>query len=456
MIQEARHALKHNNSVLLQLPTGGGKTVLASSMLGGAAEKGKRSWFICHRRELVDQTAGTFKKFGIDFGFIASGYPFNPNATVQICSIDTLKGRVLKMHPEQLPDLAVWDETHHIAAAGWSRVKDYLTDAKHVGLSATPQRLDGKGLGEWFDHMAIGPSVEELMRRGFLSDYKVFAPITVDLSGIHTRMGDYVKSELEGALDTRKITGDIVRHWKKYAQGKKTIGFAVSVKHSEHIVEAFLEAGVRAKHLDGKTNKLERKQATIAFARGEIDVLFNVDLFGEGYDLAAQAGMDVTVESVILARPTQSLALHLQQIGRALRRKDYPAIILDHAGNCMRHGLPDDERDWSLYSTKRKRKKSDDDGTVQAKQCPTCFYVHKPSPTCPNCGHVYEVANRDIEHVDGELVELDKEALRREKKREQGQARTLEDLITLGISRGYKNPRFWAQKIMQSRQGKGF
>ena len=355
VVAATRQALRSYRKVIIQAATGFGKTVIAAFMAKNASKKDKRLYFICHRAELVYQTHLTFNKVGIDHGFIASGFTPDYDQKIQICSIETLKRRLDKVPP---PDICLWDEAHHTGAAGWAAVQAYYEKAFHIGLSATPWRLDGKGLGRWFDKMICGPSMAWLIENKFLSEYKIYAPSTPDLSGVHTRMGDFKQDELEAAVDNSVLVGNIVKHYLKYARGKKTILFAVSIKHSKRIVAEFKASGVRAVHLDGTTPKAERKQASILFAQGRIDVLCNVDLFGEGYDLAAQSGMEVNIEAAILARPTQSLSLFLQQCGRSLRYSlNKIAIILDHAGNTMRHGLPDDDRECHLKVKIRKRKK---------------------------------------------------------------------------------------------------
>ena len=451
VLNDTRIALRTNRNVLVQAATGFGKTVLAAKMSGSANDKGKRLYFICHRSELIYQTHLTFNKVGIQHGFIAAGFTPEYHQKIQICSIDTLKRRFKDI---PIPDLCIWDEAHHVGAAGWSAVHGFYDKAFHVGLSATPHRLDGKGLGQWFNHMVCGPSVSWLIDNKRLSDYRLIStPVEPDLSSVKTRMGDFKKDELNAAVDTATLTGNIVKHYLKYARGKKTILFAVSIKHSLHLVEQFKANGIMAVHLDGKTPKDERKIASRAFAQGHIDILCNVGLFGEGYDLAAQSGMDVNIECVIDAAPTQSLSLCLQKWGRALRPKDYPAIILDHAGNWKRHGLPDQDREWSLDGEDRK-KKADSSDSVVVKQCPECYHVHFPKPVCPECGHVYKVEGRKIEEEDGELIEIDKEQARREAKRDQYEADSLDKLIELGRSRGYKNPAKWAAHVYTARLAK--
>jgi len=446
IIRDTRLALREHNSVLIQAPTGSGKTVLSAEMLGKASYKGKRSFFICHRAELIEQSSKTFEKVGIPHGFIANGYAPDPWQPVQICSIDTLKNRYNKIQP---PDLCIWDESHHLAAAGWAKVHGAYDKAKHVGLTATPERLDGKGLGDWFSHMIKGPSVSWLIESGFLADYKAFAPSIPDLTGVHKRMGDYKHDELEQVMDNNVISGNAISHYLDLVPGKPAVAFCVSIKHSEHVAERFRQAGVMAVHIDGKMNKHDRKIAIDSFRKGDIKVLCNVDIVGEGFDLPS-------LTASILLRPTQSLALYLQQVGRALRTdtgKDN-AYILDHAGNIMKHGLPDEEREWSLDSKKRTGKKKDSEREEPIKVCEKCFGVHAPSPQCPYCGHVYEVKGREIEETDAKLQEIDKAQLKRQRAMEQSQAQSVDDLVVLGQARGYKNPHGWAAYVYAARKSK--
>lgn len=447
IINDAREALRSHNSVLIQAPTGSGKTALSADMIGSASQRNNLSYFICHRAELIEQTSETFRMEGIAHGFIASGMRADPYQNVQICSIDTLKSRVDSLpHPK----FCVWDEAHHVGAGGWARVHGTYSKAKHVGLTATPERLDGKGLGEWFSHMVKGPSVAWLMDEGYLSKYKAYAPSIPDLTGIHKRMGDFAKGELAEAMDTNCITGDAISHYNNLAPGKSAVAFCVSIKHSQHVTEKFNNAGIVAAHIDGKMAKSTRKEIISGFRQGSIKVLTNVDIVGEGFDLPAMGAS-------ILLRPTQSLALYLQQVGRSLRPaegKDH-AVILDHAGNIMRHGLPDEVRDWTLEGRQGKgkgdKKEAED---VNVRQCPKCFYVHVPSPRCPLCGHLYEIKERIPEQVEGELQEVNKELLKKQRRREQGSAQSLEDLVAVGKLRGYKNPHGWASYIYNARKAK--
>lgn len=457
-IDDARSALTRVRSVLIQLPTGGGKTILAAFMLGTARQRGRTAWFIAHRDFLLEQTAQTFDNVGVPYGFIAAGRPFNPAHAVQIVSIGTASRRLDRLTP---PDIIVWDEAHHIAAAGYRKIYQWAAKSRHVGLSATPARLDGKGLDEFFAEMVQGPTVATLMREGHLSQYRAFAPSVPDVSSVYTIAGDYNRGELGHVMDDGQIIGDMVRHYRERADGLRAIYFAVGVDHSKHIAGTFEASGIAARHLDGNSSTAERRQAAIAFAHGDIKVLSNVDLFGEGYDLSAQADCDVTVECVGLARPTKSLALHLQQVGRALRPKHDPAIILDHAGNLLRHGLPDDDRTWSLRGIDRRKAASREGPPVT--QCGSCFGVHRAGlMECPYCGVGRIMEAREVEEVAGELLEIDRAAiLAKEIERkgresaEQFAARTTADLVQLARRRGYKNPGFWAINVMKGRAKHG-
>ena len=207
---------------------------------------------------------------------------------------------------------------HHAVAGSFDKIIRWVEaeGGKVLGLTATPWRLSGEGLDGHFEHMVCGPSVAWLMANGFLSDYRAYAPAAPDLSGIHTLAGDYVKNEIEQVMTGKAIVADCVSHWRRYAAGKRTIGFAVSVEHSTIMAAAFTAAGIPAAHVDATTEPAVRRQHILNFATGHLRVLFNCDLFSEGFDLSAIADRDVTIECVIQARPTKSLTMHLQQLGR--------------------------------------------------------------------------------------------------------------------------------------------
>lgn len=447
-----RLALRQSSSVLTFAPTGFGKTVLAAALIKMIFASGKRVLFCVHRLDLITQTAKTFEKFGIPFSYIAAGYHFNPYHRVHIASIATLKNRLGKIPA----DYVMVDEAHLSAAAGWAKVALHYKgeSARLIGLTGSPERLDGKPLGDVWDTMVMGPSVRWLIDEGHLSRYRAFSPKGVDLSGVHTRGGDYVASEIDELMAGRAVLAGAVRHWRNLAAGKRTIGFAPSVARAEQLAAEFRANGINAVALDGNTPQEERNAAFIAFADRQIDVIMNCQLFCEGFDLAAQVDRDVTIECVLDYSPTQSLARHLQKHGRGLRKKPEPAILLDLVGGFGRLGLPDEERSWSLEGRAKK------DAEIKVSQCPSCFASHSPAPVCPECGHEYAVLaraageGRVLDEVEGELEEIDVEAMRAARKREQGRAQSLDELIGLATARGYKSPEKWAAHIFTARQAK--
>lgn len=445
IIGETRaHMLSGRRSILIRAPTGSGKTLLTAHMLKTSAEKGMGSFFIVHRRELIKQSIRTFSVVGVRHGVVASGFPEDPRHLVQICSIGTLARRYHKL---KRPKLLIWDECHHLAAAGWARIFNQYPDAFHIGLTATPERLDGSGLGRYFDVMVNGPEVSWLIEHGFLAPYKMYAPTYLNLSGVHSRMGDFVKSELATAMDKPSITGDAVREYTKLARGRRAVVFCVSIEHSKHVVAQFQAAGFTAEHVDGETPTEQRDSAIKRFETGETQVLCNVDLFGEGFDLPA-------LEVSILLRPTQSLGLYLQQVGRALRPSPGKthAVILDHAGNCSRHGLPDDVRQWSLEG--REKQSSKQKQIIKVKVCPKCFAAQATGkPACAQCGHVFELQPRQVDQVEGELAEITAKTLKRHDTARHN-AKSYEDLVELGRSRGYRRPELWAKHVHMYRVNK--
>jgi DNA repair protein RadD len=448
-----RVALRSSSSVLAFAPTGFGKTVLAAALIQLLFKAGKRVIFAVHRIDLIKQTAGTFEKFGIPFSYIAAGYHFNPLHRIWIASILTLKNRLGKIPA----DYIFVDEAHLSAAAGWAAVAAHYkgTGAKLIGLTGSPERLDGKPLGDVWDQMVMGPSVRWLIDNGHLSRYRAFAPKgVVDTSGLHTRGGEFVQAEIDALMEGKAVIAGAAKHWRAKADGLRTIAFCPSVARAKEYAEEFTALGIPSVALDAETPQEERARAFIDFADRKLLVIFNCALFCEGFDLAAQVNRDVTIECVMQLSPTQSLAKHLQQLGRGLRKKPDPAILLDLVGNLQRLGLPDDDREWSLEGRKKVTRE------VEAITCEECFATHPPAPVCPECGYRYPKKDagagggRAIEEVDHDIEEIDIEAIRKRRQIEQVQAKTLQDLINLATARGYKSPDKWAAHIWTARQAK--
>lgn len=312
-----------------------------------------------------------------------------------------------------------------------------------LGVTATPRRTDGKGLGECFDRLICGPSMQELIDCEFLKPARVYAPAVIDTSAVHTRMGDFVRGELAAVCDTNTVTGDAISHYRRHAHGLPAIAFCVSVAHAVHVSEQFKAAGYRSEFIEGSMGDSQRKRLIGALGTGGLDVLTSCDLISEGVDVPV-------VSCGIMLRPTQSLTIYLQQVGRCLRPSPrYPeAIILDHAGNCLRHGLHTDDRAWSLDGQPKRPR--DGEQLPPMRQCPACYRVHRPAPVCPDCGHVYVAAGREITEREGELVEAT--ARRNEARAEQAKAQTLEELREIARRRGH-NVR-WADHVFAARQRK--
>jgi len=436
------------HQVLAVAPTGSGKTVCFSALTKEwtQADLYTRVMILVHRRELLAQVSTTLTAWGVEHGLIAPGAPNHKTRRVQIASVQTLVHRLADYAP---PDYIIIDEAHHaIMTSSWGKVLTAWPHAKRLGVTATPQRLSGEPLRGIFSTLVVGPSVKSLMAAGALSTYRLFAPPVHHADKITRRMGDYSRKELSETMNTSTITGDAVQHYHKIAHGKRTMVFCVSVAHAQKVADKFTEAGNRAFSIDGTMSSSHRRSLIAAFTSGEITVLTSCDLVSEGFDLPA-------VEVAILLRPTQSLALHLQQVGRALR--PYPgkvaAIILDHAGNSQRHGLPDDERLWSLDGHVKHKKSDNDEIGVSTKTCPRCYAVMLTiEPTCLECGHEFQ-SERKIVQVEGTLIEVDLVAARKAARRDQGEAITREDLIALGRARNYRWPHLWAEHVLAARKG---
>jgi DNA repair protein RadD len=442
-----REAIRDHQSVLVQCPTGWGKTFLAAIAARGASLKRKRAIFSVHRRQLIKQTAVTFDSIGVQYGYIAAGMPANPFAAVQIASIDTLRNR-LDAWPA---DLLVVDEGHLAAAPTWKNVIDHYKaqGAKIIVLSATPHRKDGKPLRGVADFMVKGPSVRWCIDNDILSDYRAFAPVRPDMSGLHVRAGDYIHSELDAAFEEPQVIGDSITSWRRWAAGKRTIVFQYSRERGKTMCAAANSAGIPAVYIDGETDPDERYRRIMRFANGEAYWLIGVNLFTEGFDLSAQVGREVPIEAGIFNRPCASLAMARQMIGRVMRRKRDPAILLDHVNLMMQHGLPDAEIDWSLDGEVSGGKKSGE-AAIAMCVCKKCFAMFRPTFKCPQCGAIREIDGREIKEIEGELAELDIEHMRalavedferRQKsdmRRQEGMAKDMISLAKIAKERNYK------------------
>lgn len=378
-------------------PCGAGKTIMTGWMIREAEQRNKRSIFFVHRKELIEQTSKTFTALDIPHGIISPTSPFQPELPVQIASVQTLAGRLDKI---PAPDFLICDECHHILAATYQRILDAYQKAFLLGVTATPLRTGGITLCDVFSSMVISLSVDELIKLGNLTRFNYFAPnIGVDLKNVRSNFGEFNNRDLEKVMRKQKIIGGIVEHYQKLAADKSAICYCVNVHHSKTIAQAFRDAGISAAHCDGDTPKNVRANIVEDFRNGRIKVLCNAELFGEGFDVP-------NCQAVILARPTQSLTLFIQQSMRALRPDpndpDKVAIIIDHVQNYLRHGLPNKNHDWSLEPNLEKTPQE-----APMKICPQCnAVIPLGSRICPQCQFEFDF-DRDITEYQGNLVKID-------------------------------------------------
>jgi superfamily II DNA or RNA helicase len=303
---------KHSN-VMFQLPTGGGKTVVLTQIAKDHVERGITVMVLVHRYELITQTAQKFLSLGLHFSIIQAEHRYVHGLKLYIASVQTLSRRLGKTTLPKDVGLIIVDEAHHATADSYNKIYEYYPNAKILGVSATPVRTDGKGFSKLFTELVPGVTVKKLMDEGFLVKPKIFAPPKeLDFKGVKVSKGDYDSTQALELLEQNYSYGDFIESWKTLANGKRTVAFAINVNHSKTICEAYNNAGIKARHIDGETPPEERKTILRLFSAGQIDVLCNVGIVTEGFDLPA-------IECVQLIRPTKSLSLYLQMVGRGLR-----------------------------------------------------------------------------------------------------------------------------------------
>jgi superfamily II DNA or RNA helicase len=370
---------------------------MAGYIASSATARWNVTWIIVHRIELVEQTIKTFSAMGVECGVVAAGYTLDVSAKVQVAMIGTLANRVDKLPP---PNLILIDEAHHAVAATWKRLLARFPSVVQIGFTATPERLDGRGLSEQFDELVIGPTPRWLIDNHHLSPYQAFSPASgVGEDDLTVRAGEFATESVVAAMDKPTVTGSAIDEYQKHLAGKRAIVFCASRKHASNVCTAFNAAGIVAEYVDGATPKSERRDAMVRFSAGETLVLVNVDLFAEGVDVPDAVG-------VILLAHTMSLGKYLQRVGRALRFvAGKVAIIIDHVGSIRRFGLPCAHREWSLEGRKRGKSTPKE---IQDMQCQECDGWFPPARVCPGCGHVVPVKERlrFLKHVPGELVEV--------------------------------------------------
>lgn len=424
-----------SRNVCCVLPTGAGKSIVVSEIVKNSFANRMKVAVIAHRNELVSQMASHLARRGIPHKVIASnptisaiirnesrefGKSFvNPSSPIAVIGVDTLMSRAEDL-TEWSKQICLWiiDECHHLVRGNkWGHAVEMFPNAYGLGVTATPKRADGQGLSRnsngYMDGIVVGPTMRQLIEFGNLSDYEIVCPksdLNVDNLDV-CKNGDWDSKRLKQVAKESKIVGDVVANYKKYAAGRRAIVFATDIETAGNISDSFNEAGFRAGSVNGKSQLAYREQCLEQFKTGQMQVLVNVDLFDEGFDVPQ-------CDVVIMARPTMSLGKYLQEIGRALRpAPGKTALIIDHVSNVVRHGLPDKPQRWTIEATEKRKKTEKDPDEIELTTCKNCLKPYEKFRTaCPYCGAekpLPEPRERSVEMVDGDLILLDRSVLER-------------------------------------------
>lgn len=401
-------------------PCGSGKSVVIAEIARKTTLKGNHVLFLVHRKELIDQIKNTFETHGVAMQYVLFGM------------VQTI---VRKLDKIVKPNLIITDENHHSLAKSYKTIYEYFADVPRLGFTATPVRLNGSGLGDVNDLLIEGVSVDWLIKNKRLTPYKYYAPALIDTSILKMNsMSEFSKGSIDKALEQKAIYGDVIKHYQKLADGEQAIVYCHSIESSMKTAELFKEAGYQSAHIDGKTNKQERDDIIEKFRNHDIQILTNVDLIGEGFDVP-------DCSTVIMLRPTKSLSLFIQQAMRGMRYKPNKiSTIIDHVGNVNEHGLPNMPRKWSLKSKKSNKK----DDVEPIKECPNCFgiYPSEKGNICPYCGHEIPKEERaseleTIENAELQEMKLDLD-IGKYGSMEPEEAESISDLYKMADARGYK------------------
>lgn len=445
VIENLRQAFRSYDRVLTALPTGTGKTVIASYIVKGLADRGKQVWFVCHKSFLLEQASAKLRECGVRHGLVATGRHPDPRHNVLVCSLGVLRNRIDALKP---PDWIILDEAHHASATTWAKLFELYPKAKFLGLTATPERPDGTGLDAYFQTIVSGASMAELIAWNRDHPGEGLCPFDIFLSpgsgqystAKHNSKGEFDLNDVGQMMNDRKIMGDAVAEYKSHAMGRRFLTFAPTIAVSERVAEAYRNDGIRCVHLDGSNDKREIRSALQDFERGNIDGISSVNLFLEGLDVRS-------VQCIQQLRPTESIVVYLQSLGRGLRSGLGKAncIILDHVGNVggwngpewvPKHGRPDDPREWSLEG----RRKRQSEKPLALWECGRCHTANSAAyAICKSCGEPKKVKLRKEIDVDtsASLERLDLEAIQSAQKKDQASARTVEEMVQkLGYSEG--------------------
>ena len=430
---------------ILLAPTGFGKTAAAVEIVRLSICQGRKVWFLAHLEEILQDTSSRLMDAGISHGHIRANRLANYTSQVQVVSVQT----AVRRSGLPRPDLVIVDECHLAVADSYKKVIQAAGSPLLLGLTGTPQRLDGRGLNEVFDRLVPTCSTAQLIDEGLLAPVRLFRPPGVDLSGLGKRGGDYDQGQAGAILGKPAAVGDALSHWKRHCQGRRGVAFCTTICHAEAVAQQWRSAGFRAMAVHGGSQGDQRREAIEGLRAGRLDLVACAQLWIAGVDVPE-------INTVIWLRPTSSLTAWLQGNGRGLRIADGKSdlVIIDHVGNSdpQRLGHPLIEYEWTLEG---RIGKTDREKAPSVRVCPKCFAcLPSGKPRCGECGHEFTPERRELQHVDGQLVEVSADQLKRETRREQGEARTVEDLVQIGKRRGMKNPTAWARHVMAARQNR--
>jgi superfamily II DNA or RNA helicase len=405
LIDKARKQIADKN-VMIVSPPGSGKSVVISEIIKRATEKGGKVLFLVHRKELIEQITSSLIRHEVNLSH------------VDLLTVGKAKNRLSVI---KKPTLIITDEGHHGKANTYQAIYNYFEDVPRLGFTATPWRMNGSGFTDTYDVMVEGKSVQWLIDNQRLANCRYYSLLSIDASKLKTRNGEYTSQSIDEAFG-KAIYGNVVKEYRQIADGQKAILYAHSIEASKSFSNEFNQVGVVSVHVDSKTPKIERERIMQAFRDGEIQVLCNVDLISEGFDVP-----DCSV--TILCRPTKSLVLYLQQSMRSMRyQPDKTAIIIDCVVNWQIHGLPYTPHNWNEYFQGGWKKARKTENTVQAKQCPDCSAMWPLNQSvCDMCGYNFgEREQAEKERIEAELVEIKQKEFQQARLAEQKFGKSLE------------------------------
>lgn len=412
--------------VLAVAGCGAGKTVCFCSIAHSASQRGRSVLIVLHRKELLGQASKTLRRNGIHHGLIGAGYTPDPIALINIAMVQSANTRLSYIRK---PDIIIIDETHRVCSASYTRLLAAFPDAIVLGFTASPIRTDGRPLGSVFQKMVFGPSNTWLTENGYLSPIRYWVPpCHVDLRGVKKKGGDYDPDDLEKRTNNATITGDAIATYRRIADGKKCAVFCCNIAHAESVAVEYNTAGIPARAMHGGLASDVRDRITKQLENGEIQVVTSAQLIIEGWDLPS-------LEVCQILRPTSSINIHIQMLGRVSRvhdAKDY-GVVIDHVGNIARHGLAETPREWSLDGIEKKKKAVTE--SLGLKQCHKCFALVKPAPICSECGNNFPIPKpKQLTYIEGHLEEIKTLPLSKALK----ECKTRDDLKLLARVKGYK------------------